>query len=308
MTVANRHRLRHNEPALYPDCPEQQQKHFLRNHILILLSRPYFFKAARSGDGDPADTDRDREHAADIRTHSVWLRDFCAENASDFTRRKESMMTDSGTQTIPRVNHANVRSKTITMVQTALLVAVTLVMGTTPLGTIRTPFLSASIVTVPVAIAAMTVGWQASLICGTVFGITSFINAVNGTSGLLTTLFTVNPFGVFVTAVVARALMGLMDGLVFRALGALRTAKPVRFYLTALAAPLLNTLFFMASLVLFFYHSKPIMNLAAGLGAVSPIAFVVALVGVQGLIEASVGCLLAGSVGMGLARALRRSR
>ena len=63
-------------------------------------------------------------------------------------------MTDSGTQTIPRVNHANVRSKTITMVQTALLVAVTLVMGTTPLGTIRTPFLSASIVTVPVAIEA----------------------------------------------------------------------------------------------------------------------------------------------------------
>ena len=218
-------------------------------------------------------------------------------------------MTDSGTQAIPQThNRTQVRSKTLGMVQTALLVAVTLVMGTTPLGTIRTPFLSASIVTVPVAIAAMTVGWQASLICGTVFGITSFINAVNGTSGLLTTLFTVNPFGVFVTAVVARALMGLRDGLVFRALGALRTAKPVRFYLTALAAPLLNTLFFMASLVLFFYHSKPIMNLAAGLGAVSPIAFVVALVGVQGLIEASVGCLLAGSVGMGLARALRRSR
>ena len=43
---------------------------------------------------------------------------------------------------------------TLTMVELALLLAITIIMGTTPLGTIRTPFLSISLVTIPVAIGA----------------------------------------------------------------------------------------------------------------------------------------------------------
>ena len=41
------------------------------------------------------------------------------------------------------------------MVELALLLAITIIMGTTPLGTIRTPFLSISLVTIPVAIGAI---------------------------------------------------------------------------------------------------------------------------------------------------------
>ena len=44
-------------------------------------------------------------------------------------------------------------SKTRYMVETALMIAIVLIMGNTVLGTIPTPILKASIVTVPVALA-----------------------------------------------------------------------------------------------------------------------------------------------------------
>lgn len=197
--------------------------------------------------------------------------------------------------------------KTRTLVETALLIAITLIMGLTPLGTIRTPFLSISLVTVPVAIAGMMVGPTCSLICGTAFGITSFINALTGASGLLSTLFTINPFGVFVTAVVARMLMGLLCGLIFKAFHRIHALHTASYYIGAVSAPLLNTLFFMGSLVLFFYHTDYIQVLVQSFGVTNPFAFVIALVGIQGLIEA-VGCLVvAGTIGLVLSKALRRN-
>ena len=94
-------------------------------------------------------------------------------------------------------------SKVVFMTETAVLIAITLIMGLTPLGTLRTPLLSVSIVTIPVAIAAMLIGPAGAVACAAVFGLTSLYNAVTGTSGLLSTLLQVSPFGVFVTAVVA---------------------------------------------------------------------------------------------------------
>lgn len=191
------------------------------------------------------------------------------------------------------------------MTETAILIAITLIMGLTPLGTLRTPVLSVSLVTIPVAVAAMLVGWKGALICATVFGITSFVNAITGASGLLSALFQVNPFGVFVTAIVARMLMGLFTGLIFKGLHSISN-KPVSYYLTGLAAPLLNTLFFMGSLMLFFYKSDYMQGMAQKLGAVNPMSLVIAMVGTQGLIEAVTGCVLGGTVGFLVAKALHR--
>lgn len=191
------------------------------------------------------------------------------------------------------------------MTETAVLIAITLIMGLTPLGTLRTPILSVSLVTIPVAIAAMLIGPKGAIACATVFGITSFINAITGASGLLSALFQVNPFGVFVTAIVARMLMGIFTGLIFKGLHKI-SSKPVSYYLTGLAAPLLNTLFFMSSLMIFFYRSDYMQGMAQKLGAVNPMALVITMVGTQGLIEAVTGCILGGIVGILLAKALHR--
>ena len=147
-------------------------------------------------------------------------------------------------------NRTNVRWLT----QLALLVAILLVLNYTPLGYLQIGPLSASLLTVPVAIGAMTMNPMAGAILGGVFGATSFIQAVEGKSALGAALFQVSPAGTFVVCFVARVLMGLCTALIFNAL---RKAMPknekLACFLGGLSAPVLNTVFFMGSLVLIFY-------------------------------------------------------
>ena len=146
-------------------------------------------------------------------------------------------------------------SKTRYMVETALMIAIVLIMGNTVLGTIPTPFLKVSIVTVPVALAAMLIGPAAGIICGIVFGLNSFAGALTGASGMLSTLFTISPVGVFFTAVVARLLDATLVSFLFKVLhkGKLKQAS---YYITGALMPLFNTVFFMSFLCLFFYHRE----------------------------------------------------
>ena len=101
-------------------------------------------------------------------------------------------------------NRTNVRWLT----QLALLAAILLVMNYTPLGYLQLGPLSASLLTVPVAIGAMTMGPLAGAILGGIFGATSFIQMVEGKSAMGAALFSVNPFGAFVVSFVARVLDG----------------------------------------------------------------------------------------------------
>ena len=194
--------------------------------------------------------------------------------------------------------------KTQYMVETALLVAVTIIMSFTVLGTIPTPFLSLSIGTLPVALAAMLIGPVAGMICGLTFGLCSFIKALNGASGLLTTLVTISPFGAFVTAVVARFLDATVTSFIHKFIkGKLKTAS---YYITGALMPLLNTVFFMGSLCLLFYNTDYVQGLVAKFNATTPFTFVIAMVGVQATVEAAVGCVLGGTIAMVLSKALHR--
>ena len=139
------------------------------------------------------------------------------------------------------------------MVELALMVAVILVMSLTPLGYIRTPGLSITLLTVPVAVGAIILGPVGGLICGLTFGLTSFYQCfVGGAMG--TVLLGINPFGTFVTTVVTRTLEGFLTGLIFKGLHSINGVKKFSYYIASLCCPLLNTLLFMSSLVLFFYN------------------------------------------------------
>ena len=196
--------------------------------------------------------------------------------------------------------------KTQYMVETALMIAIVLIMGNTVLGTIPTPFLKVSIVTVPVALAAMLIGPAAGIVCGIVFGLNSFAGAFTGASGMLSTLFTISPIGVFFTAIVARFLDATLVSFVYKALhrGKLKT---VSYYITGALMPLFNTVFFMGFLCLFFYHTEYVQNLVNTYNASNPFAFVIAMVGVQATVEAVIGCILAGTLGMILTKVLHRA-
>ena len=107
-------------------------------------------------------------------------------------------------------------------------------------------------------------------------------------------LFQISPINTFVLCVVMRVLMGWCVGLLFRVLRRVDRKKSWSYFVGALSAPLLNTIFFMGYIVLVFYKTDYIQERVASLGMANPLSFVVALVGVQGLIEIIVGCAVGG--------------
>ena len=82
-------------------------------------------------------------------------------------------------------------------------------------------------------------------------------------------------------------------------------SKNSAYFAASLACPLLNTVFFMSAIVLIFYHTEYIQGLVQTLGVTNPLMFVVAFVGVQGMIEAVVCFLIASAVSRALGAALK---
>ena len=175
------------------------------------------------------------------------------------------------------------------MVKLALMVAIIFVMAFSPLGYLRTPGLTITFLTVPVAVGAIILGPTAGAICGAAFGLTSVAMALTGGSAFSAALLQINPFGLLFTCLVPRILEGWICGLIFQLVK--KFSKNGAFIVASLSCPLLNTLFFMSSLVLFFYNTEYIQGIVTKLGATNPLIFVILFVGVQGAIEA-VACTI----------------
>ena len=185
----------------------------------------------------------------------------------------------------------NIRS----MTQLALLTAITLVLAYTPIGYLPLGPFNVSFLSVPVCIGAVVMGPGVGAFLGLVFGLTSFGNALSGGSVMGVALMSVSPVGYFVQSVVGRVLMGLCTGLIFRAVRKVDRRGFASYVVGAVSAPLLNTVFYMGLMCLIFYNCEYVQNLVASTGAANPILLVLAVVGVQGVIEVLV-CGVMGSV------------
>ena len=189
------------------------------------------------------------------------------------------------------------------LIELALLVAILLVMNVTGLAMIPLPGQYASIMTVPVAVGAMMLGPLAGGILGGVMGCISFYTAIK--TGFSTLFLAGYTGGIvvllsFVNSIIPRVLMGVCVGWVFKLVHKLDKTKTVSYYIGGIAAPLLNTLFYMTVLVLIFLNAP---TLEAVLGAElfakfqeNVLLFVAAYVGLQAVIEAVVGCVISGSI------------
>ena len=176
-------------------------------------------------------------------------------------------------------------TRTSFMVKLALMVAIIFVMAFSPLGYLRTPGLTITFLTVPVAVGAI-------------------ILALTGGSAFSAALLQINPFGLLFTCLVPRILEGWICGLIFQLVK--KFSKNGAFIVASLSCPLLNTLFFMSSLVLFFYNTEYIQGIVTKLGATNPLIFVILFVGVQGAIEAVACTILGSAVSRALAAAFRQ--
>ena len=197
----------------------------------------------------------------------------------------------------------NTTGHTLYMVELALMVAIIFIMAFTPLGYFQTLGLSITFLTVPVAVGAILLGPRGGAVCGLAFGITSFIQCF-GMGAFGTMLLNINPAATAFTCIVPRILEGWLCGLIFKA--ARKVMKNGAYLAASLACPLLNTVLFMSSLVIFFYQTDYIQGFAQTFGVTNPFLFVIAFVGVQGLIEAVVCFVIAGAVSRMLASALKQ--
>ena len=198
------------------------------------------------------------------------------------------------------------RNNTRWLTQLALLVAVLLVMNYTPLGYLQVGPLSMSLLTIPVAIGAMTLGPVAGAILGGVFGTTSFVSALRTPSVMSAAMLQASPVGTFITCFVARVLVGLCAGWVYIGIKKLLPKNTkLCCALGGLSAPVLNTVFFMGFLVLIFYNCDYVQNLANTLGAQNAFMFIVLLVGVQAIFEWVLCCVVAGAVSLPVRKYLK---
>ncbi len=204
-------------------------------------------------------------------------------------------------------NTRNARSESIYELSAlGLLTAICFIMCFTPIGYIKTPVLSITLMTVPVIISATVLKPRDSAIIGGIFGITSFIQAVSGMSALTGALFQLNPFFTFILCVVPRVLEGWLGGLIFQGVKKIDKTNFISYAVGSLSVPLLNTLLFMSTLFILFYNSAPIQNIASDKGADNVFALFTAMVGVQALIEAGICFAIGTAVSKALAVALKK--
>lgn len=183
----------------------------------------------------------------------------------------------------------------------SVLAAITVIVSFLPLKTLG---LEITFTMIPVAIGAVLYGPSGGAVLGGVFGAVSFLKCL-GYSSFGAALLGINPFLTFIVCVPTRLLAGLLAGAIASALKKSCRSNTPALLAASLAAPVFNTLFFMSTLVIFFYRTELIQSFAEQLGAANPFIFVILFVGINGLVEIICGFAVAFPCSKALAKYLK---
>ena len=149
------------------------------------------------------------------------------------------------------------------LVKMALFVAIIILLSVTPLGYIHLGVINATTIQIPVIIGAILFGWKKGAFLGGVFGITSMIkNTIqpNATSFVFSPFVPV--FGkdkgslfAIVVCIVSRVMIGVVAGLLFKALSKTKLGKALSAGVCGFCGALTNTILVMGGIYLFFGRS-----------------------------------------------------
>lgn len=178
------------------------------------------------------------------------------------------------------------------MVELAILIAIIVLMAFTPLGYLKIFAVDITLIVIPVAVGAITLGPTAGAVLGFTFGVTSFVLSFSSALGAM--MLDINPIYRLITCIVPRVLCGWATGMVYMALKKNEKLGKASVPVANLACPLFNTIFFMTAFMVFYYNTPTIQDLATSMKVVNPIAFVFVFVGINALIEA-VACFIIGT-------------
>lgn len=186
--------------------------------------------------------------------------------------------------------------KTVRLAQLAILTAIIAIMAFTPIGYLKTAGLEITFILIPVIVGAIVLGPKEGAFLGAVFGFTSFLQCVLGLSVFGATLLSISPILTFVVCFFPRLLVGLLCGLVFKALKSIDKTKIISYSVASVSGALFNTALFMGALMLLFGRTDYIQSFMKTMGQLNPIMFIFAFVGINGLIEAVVCFVIATTI------------
>lgn len=203
-----------------------------------------------------------------------------------------------------KLKRVNVRS----LAQYAILTAIIFILSFTPLGYLKVGMIEITFIIIPVAVGAVVLGPVGGAVLGGVFGITSFIQCFT-TSPFGKFLFALSPVLTFVTCLIPRILCGYLAGLLFKVLAKKGKGGVLPYVAAGIATPLLNTLFFILSIVLFFWKNEAFISQMGSWGITTDNVWVffIAFVGLNGLVEAIVGAIVGSAVSKGVMSFLKKS-
>ncbi len=144
----------------------------------------------------------------------------------------------------------------------AILTVLIIVMSLTPLGYLKMPRASITFLPVLVVIGAVQYGPLCGLYLGTVFGISSFVHCFDSSYAFGQTFIHISVPLSLLVCIIPRALMGLSCGLIHRLFS--RNTSPVfANIISSFSGGFLNTVFFVAALLIAFYSSDYIQSLGS---------------------------------------------
>lgn len=179
------------------------------------------------------------------------------------------------------------------LVTTALLVAVCLLLGLTPVGYIPIPPIEITLLCIPVVIGVMTQGLGAGLVLGFFFGLTSFLQIFIKPTPFSQLLFALSPLKTIILVFLPRMLVPVAAWLVHRALaGESKARRGLAVGAGAFVGSLTNTVLFLGGMYLLFLPEAGELSAVFGTDP-ELLAGVLAGIGaLNGLPEAAVAVLL----------------
>jgi uncharacterized membrane protein len=187
-------------------------------------------------------------------------------------------------------------SKTRRLTVTALLSAITFVLGLTPIGYIPIPPVSMTLMCIPVIIGTITEGLGMGLILSLMFGITSYLKAIGLTmvpDPLGTYILGISVLKSLIVIVIPRLIIPVTTWLVYKAIKkSSKRRQRLAAGLAAFTGSITNTVFFLGALYLLFLPE--IDKIAAGFSTTPELlgGVLAGLGALNGLPEAAVAVIL----------------
>lgn len=179
------------------------------------------------------------------------------------------------------------------IVITALLIAICLLLGLTPIGYIPIGTIEITLLCIPVIIGVVTEGLGVGLILGFFFGLTSFLQIFIKPTPFSQFLFSLSAWKTVVIIFIPRMLVPITTWLAYKAIvGETRTRQRVAAGVAAFTGSLTNTVLFLGAMYLMFLPEIGQMAEAFGTTPDLLLGVIAGIGALNGLPEAAAAVLL----------------